>query len=255
MILFDEWMYLKKEIIKNLNISKEGLLFNFVEYNLLNYCNRSCEFCPVKTPDKKQEMPFNLFKKSIDELKSLGFKGLIGFSGFCEPTLHPQISNFLLYIKEQLPEVVVAVNSNGDIPLSVNNLDYLIVSAYDESTYEKTIKRNSPKIIIRKRFEEGMIKNNRAGSLYTASKVGACYYPFYMLYIDWNGDVLFCSHNFNKERILGNIEKDSLSDIWRGKEIAHIREEQRKEAPCLNCDVIGTLMGKEDYDWYKKCKN
>ena len=32
-----------------------------------------------------------------------------------------------------------------------------------------------------------------------------CYYPFYKLFVDWNGDVLFCSNDWGKEHVVGNL--------------------------------------------------
>jgi radical SAM protein with 4Fe4S-binding SPASM domain len=207
-------------------------------------------------------MDFNIFKLTIDELKVLNFKGLIGFSGFCEPTLHPQLLDFIYYIKENLPEVIVAVNTNGDyLTKDLLNkylkakLDYLIISAYDEKVYLSALQLESPIVIIRKRFAGDMIKNNRAGSLYISKKKknSACYYPFYMLYVDWNGDILFCSHNYDKENILGNIKENSLASVWNGPAINNLRNNQRCFAPCNKCDVIGILMGDKIYEEWQNC--
>ena len=31
-----------------------------------------------------------------------------------------------------------------------------------------------------------------------------CYYPSYTFFLDYNGDVLMCPHDWGKKRILGN---------------------------------------------------
>ena len=44
-----------------------------------------------------------------------------------------------------------------------------------------------------------------------------CYFPFYKMMIDYNGDVLICSNDWKKEAPVGNISHESILDIWVGK--------------------------------------
>ena len=39
------------------------------------------------------------------------------------------------------------------------------------------------------------------------TKIKICTYPSYMFFIDYNGDVLMCSHDWSKEKILGNLNE------------------------------------------------
>lgn len=101
-------------------------------------------FALWKNLDRKQEIPFELFKKAIDELDYLKFEGLIGFSGFCEPTLHTKIKELIHYTKHVLPKVTLVLNTNSDTIYEYTitkfeqaGLDYLIVSVYDEATYHR----------------------------------------------------------------------------------------------------------------------
>ena len=41
-----------------------------------------------------------------------------------------------------------------------------------------------------------------------------CYYPSYTFFIDYNGDVLMCSHDWGKKNILGNLNKEKIIDVW-----------------------------------------
>lgn len=255
------WMDKKKELIANPKIVNGKPLFSFVEFNVSNYCNRDCSFCPLVKPKDTEFMPFELFKKAIDELHDLEFSGLIGFSGFCEPTLHSRIADFILYTRTVIPEVTIVINSNGDnitkesaYEYKTVGLSYLIVSAYDKATHTRIDEfSDDDYILVNKRYDGDMIKNNRAGALYTAvhNIDNPCYYPFYMVYIDWNGDVLFCSHNYDKEGLLGNIIYHSIYDIWLGDEMTALRKDLkigRHMNPCNKCDVIGTMMGEENYE-------
>ena len=35
-----------------------------------------------------------------------------------------------------------------------------------------------------------------------------------MFFIDYNGDVLMCSHDWSKEKILGNLNENNFFEIW-----------------------------------------
>ena len=90
--------------------------------------------------------------------------------------------------------------------------------------------------VIRNRYKEaqedfGLTLSNRAGNLENASfKVYSlkeplkkpCTYPSYMFFVDYNGDVLMCSHDWGKKLILGNLNKNSFSEIWKGKSLCSL---------------------------------
>lgn len=260
------WMDRKKEILSSYKLVDGKPLFSFVEFNILNYCNRNCSFCPTTRSTDKYGMPFELFKMAIDELYNLGFEGLIGFSGFCESTLHNQIIDFVKYARHMLPGVTIVINTNGDtlnhdtiMKYKIVGIDYIIVSAYDVKTYNKVSNYEKDYILINKRFNGDMIKNNRAGALYldehNTPLATPCYYPFYMMYIDWNGDLLFCSHNYDKISVMGNLIYDKLIDVWFGEGMNELRaamEDHRSHQPCNKCNVVGTIMGEEIYEAWKK---
>ena len=74
----------------------------------------------------------------------------------------------------------------------------------------------------------GLTLSNRAGNLENANyKISSsntyidktCTYPSYMFFVDYNGDVLMCSHDWSKEKILGNLKKNSFFEIWKSKRV------------------------------------
>lgn len=92
-----------------------------VQIELTNFCNYKCKFCPqayYKDPNynsapfdrKKGYMSFETFKKSLEQCKK--FSREINFSFFGEPTLHPEYSNFLKYLKQNKGKLNVVLNSN-----------------------------------------------------------------------------------------------------------------------------------------------
>lgn len=235
-----------------------------IEFNISSYCNLNCIFCPEK-PKQREDMPFSLFRKSIQDLMEIDFNGLLSFSGFCEPTLHPEIENFVRYVDQNL-NCEIILNTNGTT-LDQNKIDVyenigikcVVVSAYSEEILEsvKTIKSNI--ISIQDRFSDTSFINNRGGYFAHNNKTlnQPCYYPFYMIYIDYNGDVLFCCHNFNKKSVLGNVKNSSINDIINGESLYNIRLKlsqcKRYEIDsCRYCNVNGTKMGREQYKNWKE---
>ena len=83
-----------------------------------------------------------------------------------------------------------------------------------------------------------------------------CFYPSYTFFMDYNGDVLMCSHDWGKKNILGNLNTSSFIEIWT----SHLSEVSRKSllkgnrnfSPCNVCDVQGNLIGKQHGTAWKK---
>ena len=79
-----------------------------------------------------------------------------------------------------------------------------------------------------------------------------CYYPFYKLFIDWDGKALFCSNDWGKEIIVGNLVKEKLFDVWFSDKMYEIRKKlsvgDRNFSPCKSCSVNGQLFGKKSFD-------
>ena len=69
--------------------------------------------------------------------------------------------------------------------------------------------------------------------------------------IDYNGDVLLCAHDWEKQFIAGNAFKENIFDIWNGKNFNFARnklkDSNRGFKPCNKCNVDGTLIGEKYY--------
>ena len=51
--------------------------------------------------------------------------------------------------------------------------------------------------------------------------------PFYKLFVDWNGDVLFYANDWGKEIVVGNFVKQKLPDVCFSKRMHEIRKDYR----------------------------
>ena len=124
---------------------------------------------------------------------------------------------------------------------------------------------DNSKYILRDRWykedeEYGLILTNRAGTFSWNKKMGMnkqCFYMHYSLQIDWNGDVLFCIQDiYGKTRTFGNVNTDSLLDIWTSNKINNYRKllgkGNRTKSPCNKCDASGIIHGYNHFLEWKK---
>ena len=225
-----------------------------IEISESGTCNRKCSFCPRSTPgfeDKKEFISDLLHEKLCNELKDLNYKGTIRYSGFVEPLLDKNIFNLINMARNYLPKSNIEMVTNGD-PLNLerlnklfqNGLNKILISAYDskedaEKFEDLCVKAELSKeeYIVRHRYysedqDFGITLSNRAGLMKDAEfKIDIlkeplkkpCHIPSYTFFLDYQGDVLMCPHDWGKKIILGNLNKDKLLDIWFSKQSMRIR--------------------------------
>lgn len=263
-------------------------MFSEVEFNITGLCNRVCVFCPRVDPNVfpnvNEHISLDLHSKILADLQELSYSGRVGYSGFGEPLLHPQHLQLIKDAREALPESRLEVVSNGDrvtakkmTELFDAGLTTLLISMYDGPEqiefFESMVSETQlPKdaVILRKRYlppEDGYGINvtNRAGMVSVAS-VGVealsepmkhpCYYPHYRMMIDYTGEVLLCPHDWGKKLIVGDLNSQSVFELWTGAKLAAIRKQlgdgNRAFPPCDKCDVLGTRQGGEHFKAWNK---
>ena len=100
------------------------------------------------------------------------------------------------------------------------------------------------------------LKENRYNE--KISKVDICPRIFFAMVVHYDGTVVACDHDWSEEEPVGNINEESISDIWVGKNMERIRQIhlkgqadlvnrcktciQRRE--CLEKDNIDILLNK-----------
>lgn len=72
-----------------------------------------------------------------------------------------------------------------------------------------------------------------------------CYHLWFSPGINWDGQVSICCCDALKEEIIGNVRKESLSEIWKSEKLQkyrehHLKGEYDKINLCKNCDVWQT---------------
>ena len=252
-----------------------------IEISESGTCNRKCSFCPRSDPnfeDKKEFISDDLHEKLCNELKDLNYEGTVRYSGFVEPMLDKNIYNLINMTRKIVTKSNIEMVTNGD-PLNLkrlkkifsSGLNKVLISVYDTEEdaikFEKMCSESGLKphqYIIRRRYlpesnDFGITLSNRAGLMENAEfKIKPlektlnkpCYIPSYTFFLDYQGDVLMCPHDWGKKIILGNLNKEKLVDIWFGKKSMRIRkmlnDSNRNFSPCNVCDVEGTFMGKKN---------
>ena len=256
-----------------------------IEISESGTCNRSCSFCPRSAPDfedKKEFITNELHEKLCLELRDLDYKGTVRYSGFVEPLIDKNIFNLIKMVRDKLPKVNIEMVTNGD-PLNLkrlnklfeNGLNKILISAYDgkEDALKlenlcKEAKLTNEQYIVRHRYysqdqDFGITLSNRSGLMENAEfKIESlkeplkksCYIPSYTFFLDYQGDVLMCPHDWGKKIILGNLNNERLIDIWFNKKSMSIRKmlnnSNRNFTPCNVCDVEGTFMGEKNSSYF-----
>ena len=228
-------------------------------------------------PNLDEELSIDLFDKIISELKTINYSGRISFSGFSEPFLHSKLIELIKKITLNLPDAKSEIITNGDYlkednlkELFEEGLQYIYVSLYTNKRtfdYLNSLKNNlkkeyQTKFNIRPRNlgrknKFGLNLNNRAGAVdYTRFGMKqekilplkrSCNYPMFTIFVDYNGDCLICPDDWDKRKIVGNVKKENIINIWLGEIFHKVRKRllnsDRNDSPCDKCDVDGLLNG------------
>ncbi len=257
-----------------------------VEINTTELCNRTCVFCPRHDPRVFPNRQLHLTVKGAstiaEELAENQYQGKISFSGFGENLLNPNFVDIVKEFRFNLPQAILECNTNGDKLDSIYatklfraGLDLLYINLYDgieQIEHFDQIMNNA--MISQAQYKyrmhwgdfekHGLILNNRSGVIdwvgIEESDVESlqgkpCHYPFYKMFVDWNGDVLFCSNDWGREHVVGNLLQQSLHEVWFSKPMNKIRQRlmrgDRSKSPCNKCSVDGSLFGKPSFDLIK----
>ena len=171
--------------------------------------------------------------------------------------------------------------TNGDLLIPIHKsfgrilFDRILISAYDgqeqvnhlSSKFRDYI--NQGKVVIRSRFlsednDEFDLFSNRTGLVdyhFNQSlddgraNPNVCFYPYYNIFVDSDGDILACSHDWSKKQIFGNLYHTNIVDIWFSETYKLFRHQmsanQRCMQPCSTCNVNGQLYGHDSYNsWH-----
>jgi radical SAM protein with 4Fe4S-binding SPASM domain len=252
-----------------------------IQLSVTDMCNRKCNICPHVDPkifpNKKVWMTIDTAQKLAKDLLSNNYTGVVSISGYGEPLLHKQIFNIISEFTKRGIKTRLHTNADLIIKNKVNYkildrllLDEIVVSIYDGP--EQYVKYKSflltrfknTKLIFRdlyvKDVKEEIISlinlRNRAGTLFESNKQisSPCHRPLYNIQIDWDGSVLICCDDWKRKITYGNINDDSISNIWKNN--SSLNEHRKlllsgKRDNILTCSGCNSMVTKEEKltDW------
>lgn len=248
------------------DIIKTAPLFNHIEIETVNRCNGKCEFCPVNHNSDPREyamMSKNLFTKIIDELADINYSGRLTTFSNNEPLLDNRIIEFNKYARERVPQAKIHMFTNGTL-LSIDKfvalieyLDELIIDNYHKDLkLLKTSKdiiayceehqalKKKVTIVLRKPDE---ILTTRGGNAPNRKEIkeypkDRCILPYRQLVVRPTGLVSLCCNDALGKYTLGDLNKDSLLDVWYGSHFKVVRESlyrgRENWGNCKYCDTF-----------------
>lgn len=246
-----------------------------VEINVMDACNRVCGFCPHSNqgiyPNRYDwKMSTSTAEVLAGQLAAIQFKGRISISGYGEPLLSKDIYRHIQIFRAALPNNAIEMNTNADMLNSDRvgmlfdaGLSQIYINLYDGEHQVDLINQmfnetGRDRYVIRRHWapEEsfGLILNNRSGIVNPTKQAlnKRCHYPFYKMFVDWNGNVQFCANDWGRNIIVGNILESPVQAIWMSDQMKACRLRlaagDRSQKPCNSCDIDGTLHSQFSFD-------
>jgi len=227
----------------------QPLVIEVAEIEVNTACPRRCSYCPNAIPELRQadyHMPEALYAHIIAELASADYIGRLSFHLYSEPLLRRDLAQLVSIARRMLPRTYFVVFSNGDLLTDTRHaelieagIDRFFVTRHDD----KKMPSRSYQIV---QHWTDMTLTSRGGLVASAETLRrACHAPAEMLIITVTGDVLLCHEDGRREFVMGNLERQSLREIWLAQEFVEKRELLRRGERaaagglCAHCDHTG----------------
>ncbi len=273
--------YLKLQYVKRRKVSQEYIEY-FCDSRVkpqplnilietINRCNSTCSFCAANCNDESRpfcRMEEALFKKIISQISDWGrYAGYISLFANNEPFMDTRIIEFHKYIREKLPEAKIKVFTNGllldrkKFEEIAPYTDLFIINNYcDDRKLHPNIAelyeylKKNPKIHekidvqIKIRYI-GEVLTNRAGSSPNKKEKKAivkepCLFPYTDMIIFPDGKAGICCCDVKEVTNLGNINDETIQEIWTGKKYESLRQKlkagRQGNTFCEHCDFVDT---------------
>lgn len=220
---------------------KEKDFFRVVDLEITSLCNRTCVYCPQSKKESENKegvkhMSENMYKKIISDLAEINFSGSLMIAGFGEPFLNKNVMKFAQIAREKLKNTLIVIYTNGDflnediVSISKRNNVGLYITLHDgKNKIPKNIQRfkREKNVFLRRDMKNsylttvGGIVNVKKKEL----KKRRCVRAQLVLTIRSSGDVVLCCEDFYSTNRYGNVEKESIEDIWKKKKFAQTRKD------------------------------
>ncbi|MEJ2267757.1 MAG: SPASM domain-containing protein [Nanoarchaeota archaeon] len=225
-------------------------------------CNLSCKICPVsKNSREHYRMEKSTFKNIVDQLADLNYEGSFSPHYYNEPLLDERLPDFLDYFKTKLPKSQIIIFTNGTElekegglelfrNLINNGADGIVVTRYNPKkkfNFAKKLSEEERKSFVYRVLKKNSILSNRIGLVdpknpHTRKR---CFEPSTKMVIDAYGFIKWCCNVYSTilgKYSFGNVNEESLIDIWNKPIFETFREKLReeiiKQEECKKCAGI-----------------
>lgn len=239
-------------------------LFASVHLEVNTDCNRRCSYCSNFLFPKPQEyMDESLYKKIVDELANINYRGQISLNLSSEPTLHPKLPALFEYARKVVNARLV-LYTDGDFlnrkkfdELKKAGVDAFIITQHGENAPRALtelmagLTDDERRIVTYQTLAGFNLFNRGIPGLIPLDRrtvPNPCFVADYDLTILVNGDVTQCGNDFRGEHIFGNVGERPILDIWNSPDFKAFRGEVRRgqfnHDVCKRC-VFDTASQKE----------
>ena len=243
---------------------KERILFKYIEIETVNRCNGSCSFCPVNRNEKQRKyhkMSSELFEKIVMQLSEINYDGLVALFSNNEPFMDDRIIEFAQYAKEKLPDAFLYLYTNAKLLTLEKFKEIMVYLDYMQiDNYESEGGKAYNVIEIEKYVEESQIKHkynyfeidkkairasrggNSPNSRVKYIMNAKCCLPLVQMVVRPDGKISLCCNDALGENTLGDLNIESIEDVWFGEKYAKYRKEimesRVKISTCKNCNAV-----------------
>ncbi len=272
--------YLKLQYLKRRKVSKKYIEYfckcketpqplNFL-IETVNRCNSTCEFCSANRNVESRpfcRMEWELFEKIINQIAEWDYAGYISLFANNEPFMDTRIIELHKYIRKKLPGAKIKVFTNG-LLLTVEKfveiapyVDLFIINNYcEDMKLHKNVKELCDYLKVHPKIHENIdvqikvryikeVLTNRAGT--APNKKAAdkpikepCLFPYTDMVIFPNGVVGICCCDVTEITNLGDLNQETVQQVWAGKKAQKFREQLRDGRNghrfCAHCDFVDT---------------
>ena len=212
-------------------------------------CQLHCSYCP--RPRLSHHLPFELFKKIVDEASSFG-KRSFSLHLFGEPLLYPRIVESIQYLKQRGHAIILTTNGLLLERLfnELRGVDKIIWSYKPNIKVPEELKKwkNFTVRFFKKREDLSWPRwevrgfHNYGGQVCIAPSTETsrypCYHPFLAPAVRANGDIVICCADPLGKSAVGNISNMTMAEAW--KKMEWIRQQHLAgvyRGICEKCDV------------------
>lgn len=239
--------------------------FSTIEIEINHACNMSCSYCPNSVTERmeKGHMSRPLFELIITQLQEIGFKGVMSFSFYNEPTLSSCLNEFIEIACAQLQGVFIKLYSNGSL-LTIDRFQSLKKSGVGQFVITKhenvenfifqnafdQLSHDEKKSVVLQSYKD-LNLTNRGGVLKHITSERdlnflPCHIPNKMLTITLEGNVIPCFEDFHQVNSMGNVKEQTIKQIWNSKKYIDFRNQlkmgmRHKNKVCKNCNRFEVL--------------